>query len=108
MEGHSRLATFDSDGTIRLWDTSKAKLIGSDMKAAGFAPSPDGRFIAAWTGEGTIQLLRSSDKSRAVAPLIHRRALKAVAWTPDSSGIVSWTDENVVHVWNAQTGKPLI
>ena len=108
MEGHSRLATFDSDGTVRVWDTSQAKPVGSDMKVAGIALSPDGRLIAAWSGDGTIQILRSLDKTRLLPPLSHGSRLKSVVWIPDSSGIVSWTDGNVVHVWSARTGRPLI
>eukprot|EP00741_Cyanophora_paradoxa_P015546 tig00020902_g15007.t1 len=39
--------------------------------------------------------------------LLHKSAVRAVAWTPDRKWIVSGSDDNLVRVWDAETGTEL-
>jgi WD40 repeat protein len=107
MDGHERLLTFDSDGTIRNWDTSQARLVGNDIRAAGFSPAPSGRAFATWTDDGTLRVWRSYDETLLTQPLPHEVALKGVVWGMDSSTLLTWTTGNVVRAWNTRTGMPL-
>jgi hypothetical protein len=92
---------------IELWEVStgrrREKLAGDGDAGTCVAFSPDGRFLAAGGGPDK-PAVRVWDLmgGKMVAKFVggHRDWLKRVAWSPDSSRVVSCGAETVAYVWD--------
>ena len=72
-----------------------------------FAFSPDGSLIAAAMGDATVELLRTSDGSRAGLLEGLSREIRMLAWNPDSSEVVAVGDDRAAALWDVRSGHLL-
>src|SRR3712207_9029741 len=49
----------------------------------------------------------SSDVCSSDLPLQHQYAVLAVAFSPDGGTVLTGSNDNTAHLWDARTGKPL-
>jgi WD40 repeat protein len=100
----SQLLTWDNTGVISVWDISTGQLAFSisDTIIREALWSPDGRLILA---RATNQVRVWDVPSGAlVQTLDHNRALRAALWSPDNTSIATWTNEDIVRIWDVETG----
>ena len=76
--------------------------------ANSVAWSPDGRFIASGSSDGTVQIWDVTTGATILIYEGHSSSVEAVAWSPDSRHIASAGEDGAVHVWDAATGNLLL
>lgn len=109
------LASGSRDATIKLWNTKTGQLIepplGEDTKPVlRLAFSPDGHFLASCSGElpdyggEEIRLwyARNGWKSKLLEGQINK--VRAIAFSPDSSTLVSAGFDKILRFWNLKDG----
>ncbi|MFI8500817.1 NACHT and WD repeat domain-containing protein [Streptomyces sp. NPDC085524] len=74
--------------------------------------SPDGRWLAASSGDGGLRAWPVADAGADLAaePAVHltgRDWIRSVAWSPDGSRIACGTREGAVAIWSTATWTPL-
>jgi WD40 repeat protein len=108
----SRLATADSNGTVRVWDakTGKESVVFTRARnisqlGASFHWNPNGDMVVASVGATSV--LWDAVAVREVARLEgHPWEIDRVAWSPDGARLAT-SDRATVLVWDAKTGKNL-
>lgn len=120
-----RMATAGADSTVKVWrvqpqpdaDKGLAVTFLSELRHKGAVNcvrfSPDGRFLAAGDDEGLVLLWRQSDTSAPAGNLeqelqenvehwrpaqrlrLHRNDVSDLAWSPDSTMLLSGSVDNV-------------
>ena len=105
------LASGSQDKTIQLWDINTRKhlktLTGHEEGVTAVVHSPDGTTLASGSQDGTIRLwnVNTSDHIKTIEEAGH---VTSLSYSPDGSVLASGTeDNNVVKIWNAQTGQCL-
>ncbi len=110
-DGHW-VATGDIEGPVqicRLTDQSSPRTLNFSGRIRAVAFSPDGKLLAACSGEGMVQVwdlphLRESPPFRA-----HNGQINALAFSPDSRRLATGGDrDEAVKLWTAATGQELI
>ncbi|ORY65875.1 WD40-repeat-containing domain protein [Pseudomassariella vexata] len=82
-------------------------VMGGHQKAiAQVRISPDGRWIASASADGTIKLWEASTGRNLETLVGHMAGVSAVAWSPDSTTLASGSDDKAIRLWNRVTGKP--
>ncbi len=116
------LAVGCHDKTVQLWDAATLKVVGTfkaDGSVRGLAFSPDGRRLAAVSGDEPD--LRSAPPVEgqgagvwdvATGRLLvrldgHDGAVKTVAYSPDGKALATGGADNTTRLWDAATGKEL-
>jgi WD40 repeat protein/serine/threonine protein kinase len=108
------VATGDITGLVRLWDCATGQPLGQPMQhdntPIGLLEfSPDGQLLAT---AGRNQGLRArlwavpTGASHGV-PLVHSRALIALAFSADSRTLVTGGGDRAARLWEVATGQPL-
>ena len=102
----------------RVWDTQTWKPTGIELPcdgptviAGGF--SPDGRLIATGedsvaNGKGILKIWSAVNGDLLVGPLRHPDDVKSVAFSPDSSWLVTACVDGTARVWSVAEGKELL
>ncbi|MFI7275330.1 AAA family ATPase [Streptomyces sp. NPDC049879] len=84
-----------------------AQSAGHTDTVRGVAWSPDGRWIATASRDGTASVLdAASGRVRTVLPA-QGCMVEAVAWAPDSRKVATASRDRLVRVWDADTGAQL-
>ena len=126
LQGHTALVTsvaFSPDGrrivsgsldnTLRLWDASNYKPLGTPLQGhtdwvSSVAFSPDGRRIVSGSYDGSLRLWDASSGKQLGPPLQgHINSVISVAFSPDGRRIVSGSDDKTLRLWDASSGKQL-
>lgn len=117
----TRIASGSDDGTVKFWDASTGRRVVT-IKAHKFsvnaiAYSPDGTRIVSGSGCYPEHEVREQDNvlriwdaasGKGIATLTgHRNVVRAVAYAPDGSRIISGSDDRTVRVWDAVRGEEL-
>lgn len=110
-DGHW-VATGHIEGPVqicRLTDQSSPRTLNFSGRIHGVAFSPDGKLLAACSGEGMVEVwdlphLRESPPFRA-----HTGQINALAFSPDSRRLATGGDgEEALKLWDVATWKELI
>lgn len=113
--GNKPIVLFASNGGVRIWDATSGRRVltywghSSQVDLWALAWSPNGKFIASggtdqvaqvWvarTGERVLTYRGHVDQPR--IPGAYPYAIRALAWSPDSTRIVSSAISGPIHVW---------
>lgn len=121
--GEVGVLTFGPDGrtlvsggpeSVRIWDLAARPPTGTDLGAwsVGAEVSPDGRTLATFTEDDTVEFWDSATHRRTgETPIDHTAQITAVAWSPDSTRLATASRDDTVRLWDAATheriGAPL-
>ena len=111
------LATADSDGTARLWNTATNMPVGKPLPVAddgsavnGVAFSPNGKLLATADDDGTVQLWNTATRQPGseLLPVDTSSigSVKAVAFSPDGKLLATADANGTVQLWNTATKQP--
>lgn len=67
--------------------------------------SPDSRFLACATGDGTVQIFDLNKKAEVFTYAGQHGGVNQVAWLPNGQDIASVSVDHTLEVWNAFTGR---
>ena len=116
------LASGSEDMTIRLWDmrtgAHKKTLNGHQHRVYSVAFSPDGKTLASGSDDNTIRLwnVDTGETERILTGHAGEfegidngpssvEGVKSVAFSPDGKTLASGGGDNVIHLWDMDTGK---
>lgn len=68
--------------------------------------SPDGRFIASASADGTLKIWDASTGIHMDTLVGHMAGVSCVAWSPDSNTLASGSDDKAIRLWDRVTGRP--
>jgi WD40 repeat protein len=123
-----RIVSGSNDNTLRLWDASSGRPIGSPLlghteTVRSVAFSPDGRRIVSGSWDSTLRLWDAATGKPVGPPLQgHTYQVFSVSFSPDGRRIVSGggnvvvdptkdynsdMEANTLHLWDAASGKPI-
>src|SRR5262249_51864156 len=106
------LATASRDGTLRFWDVATGQQVAA-LTAPQKPPAEDWFISVAWSRDGRWlaagtfnNVLMIDAAARQVVRTLtgHRRAVWAVAFTPDSRTLVTGSSDTTVKLWDPLTG----
>jgi WD40 repeat protein len=108
----SRVVTAQADGTVRVWDSTTGKAVGSPIKGhtdavSAVAFTPDGQRIASAGRDGTMRLWDAhtgaplNPNPARVAPV-----LSCLTVSPDGSKVVTG-DDGTIRIWDPHSGQLL-
>lgn len=109
-EDGRRALTGADDGTIRLWDLaalpdSAPALPAKTLVASAW--SPDGRRLATATQGGLVQLWSRDQPLGPVRDLEgHTAAVRVLAFSPDSSSLLTVSDDGTARIWTLHGEGP--
>jgi WD40 repeat protein len=108
------LASADGDGTVRLWNSTAERRVGTIQASArngvrGVAFSPSGTLLASADGDGTVRLWNPATgrpvrviQADTTGP---HAGVRAVAFSPDGTLLASAGGDGTVRLWNPATGQ---
>lgn len=101
----TRIATGSNDGAMHVWDISAGRHIWHhdahfDRPWPCLKWSPNGRYIASSGGrDSSVDIWDASTGELLLTYHGHSSSVKAIAWSPDGSRIVSGDYQGIVQVW---------
>jgi WD40 repeat protein/class 3 adenylate cyclase len=105
-----RLATSSLDKTIRLWDASSGKELGTvdaESPAWGLAFSPDGRWLVSSNDKDDSLIVWDADTLERRGELRgHTDVLQDVAFAPDGK-VVTGSWDGTAKIWDLESGREL-
>ncbi len=79
---------------------------GHEKGVAQVRFSPDGRWLASCSADGTIKVWDVETGQHVRTMEGHLAGISTIAWSPDSNTIASGSDDKTIRLWHRSTGKP--
>ncbi|KPJ91936.1 MAG: hypothetical protein AMJ53_10385 [Gammaproteobacteria bacterium SG8_11] len=107
-----RMATADSDNTIRMWDPKTGLQTGESLtghrdKIFNITYSPNGDLIASASRDGTIRLWNPTTGEQLGEPLIDNLPsytyMYAIAFSPGGDILAGSGSDTIIHLWDTET-----
>ncbi|KAK6606706.1 hypothetical protein ACHAPC_006990 [Botrytis cinerea] len=95
-----------SNKPLKLNYKCKFILRGHRKGVAQVRYSPNGRWIASCSADGTIKIWDAETGKHLRTMEGHLAGVSTIAWSPDSNTIASGSDDKVIRLWDRATGKP--
>ena len=107
----SRIVTWSSDNTARIWDAATAKEIavlrGHKEWVSSAAFSPDGSRIVTGSRDNTARIWDAATAKEIAVLRGHQDLVISAAFSPDGSRIVTGSSDNTARIWGAATAKEI-
>ncbi|WP_392534169.1 AAA-like domain-containing protein [Nostoc sp. C117] len=103
-----KLATFATDGTIRLWNLSGKLLTKwniSDKSISVLKFSPDGQYLCVISKDGIAKMWNIASQEITQLPT-HQGKIESISFSPDRQYIATAGEPNKIRLWN-YSGKQL-
>jgi COMPASS component SWD3 len=68
--------------------------------------SPDGRWIASASADGTAKIWDASTGAHLETLVGHMAGVSCLAWSPDSNTLATGSDDKSIRLWDRVTGSP--
>ncbi|MFJ7203936.1 helix-turn-helix domain-containing protein [Streptomyces sp. NPDC098789] len=98
------LAAAEADGTVRIWDTARRRLLntlaGHDGSVFAVVFSPDGRLIASAGADRTVRVWQAATGEPYAKLTGHVGSVFALAFAPDGRELASASADRTVALWN--------
>jgi WD40 repeat protein len=110
------LALGDSNGTVRLWQTSSNRdrglvleqplldLMGHTSWILSVDWHPNGQWLMSSSDDQTIRIWDINTGRCLNILQVHQRSVWWAAWSPDGSQIASGSSDQTIRIWDATTG----
>jgi WD40 repeat protein/serine/threonine protein kinase len=95
-----RIIDADSGAEIKSW--SNSEVCHNNPRW-----SPDGTRVAS-PSDYAVEVRNAATGLASFYPLAHSSHVEAFAWSPDGTQIVTGTEDNNLHLWDAVTGNPIL
>jgi WD40 repeat protein len=110
-DGH-RVATGEGDGSVRQWDTSTGRAIGSPLKGhtetvTGVVYTPDGSTIASIGSDDTLRLWNAGTGAARSPKPQHIDNPASVAVSPSGTAVVTGAAADTTQLWDVHSGALL-
>ena len=109
----ARSVALDEDGSppltykpLKLNYKQKFILKGHTKGVSQVRFSPDGRWIASCSADGTIKIWDAVTGQHKRTLEGHLAGISTIAWSPDSNTLASGSDDKAIRLWHRATGKP--
>ncbi|HTU21245.1 MAG TPA: serine/threonine-protein kinase [Gemmataceae bacterium] len=114
-------AAAGDEGVIGVWDTAGGRwlypLKGHTGTIRALAFDPGGGILASGSDDTTVRLWEMTAKQPRELRICkghrmdgcsHHYAVRAVAFSPDGTKLISGSEDHTAQLWNAEDGKPLL
>lgn len=103
------LAAAEADGTVRIWDTARRRLVntltGHDGSVFAVVFSPDGRLVASAGADRTVRLWEAATGKPVATLNGHGGSVFGLAFAPDGRELASASADRTVALWDVATGR---
>jgi predicted Ser/Thr protein kinase len=107
-----RLATASSDGTVKVWDTSKGialRTFVTDLaRPLQVALAPNGNWLAVGSADGVLKLWELGSGSLRGTVQAHDGPVTALAFAPTVARLASGSADRTVKLWHAGGDQQLV
>ncbi|CAK7215725.1 WD domain protein [Sporothrix curviconia] len=79
---------------------------GHDGPIAQVRISPDGRWIASASADGTARIWDAATGAHMTTLVGHVAGLSCLAWSPDSNTLATGSDDKAIRLWDRVTAEP--
>ncbi len=77
------------------------KYVAHDARIRSFALSPNGRYVASYSENGTVHIWETITGRQQLVYRGHRDVVTSVSWSPDGKHVASASKDGSVQVWQA-------
>jgi eukaryotic-like serine/threonine-protein kinase len=107
-QGGDRLATGNTNQTIKIWDCSSGQCVRSvdSRKVIAMALSPDGQTLATSCWGAEVKLWNVSSGVQIGALTNNQHRVWSLAFSPDGSLLATGGADQMVRLWNVATRQP--
>lgn len=86
--------------------TQRLKIHGHQGPISQVRISPDGRWIASASADGTAKIWDAETGSHMETLVGHLAGISCLAWAPDSNTLATGSDDKGIRLWDRVTGSP--